>query len=104
MIHVRLLKSFLVSGGSDLDSHTDAVMDELIKLEGRNIMDADLSADLDRHIVELSVIASAESFDEAVSCADAAIRTAIHAAGGSTPKWGRVNYEPQKSEADLVTA
>lgn len=104
MMYVKLLKGFIVSGGADLDDHTDAVMDELLKLENENICDSDVSADLEEHTVEISIVASAETFDEAASLADATIRTAIHAAGGSTPKWKSVSYLPQKSEADLITA
>jgi hypothetical protein len=104
MIHVRLLKGFLVSGGTDLDSHTDVVMEELLKLESEFVTDADVSVDLKECFVEVSVVATAKSFDEAVEIADSAIRTAIHAAGGSTPRWHAVKYSPQRSNADLISA
>lgn len=104
MIHVKLVKSFIVFGADDIDAHTDAVMDELLKLESESISDSDLSADLKDCTVEVSIVGHAETFDEAAAIADSAIRTAIHAAGGSTPEWSSVEYTPQHSEAGMVTA
>ena len=104
MTHVKLTKGFIVSGAADLDAHTDVVMDQLVALEDERISDADVSVDFSKDSVEISVVAHADSFDEAVEQADAAIRTAIHAAGGSTAGWTRVKFTPQTSNADLVHA
>ncbi len=65
MKHVTLTRVFSVSRASDLDAHTDLVMDELLKLENEFISDSDVSASLTDHEVEITVVARADDFDEA---------------------------------------
>lgn len=93
MIFVKLTKTFNVTGVEsvdELDQHTDAVMDELLALECDDVTDADISAELVRGVVEVSIVAGADNFDAALERADACIRSAIHAAGGHTPVWSPI--------------
>jgi hypothetical protein len=103
MVTVRVLGEFIVEGASDLDAHTDAVMNELLALEGPTLSDSDISAKLSEKVVEISITSADLDFDSAVDRGRSAIRTAIHAAGGRTPDWNNVIYAPQKSEAELVS-
>jgi hypothetical protein len=104
MKHVKLTRVFSVSGASDLDAHTDLVMNELLKLENEFISDSDVSASLTDHEVEITVVARADDFDEARKLADSTIRTAIHAAGGSTPSWTPPIFDPTSDAAELINA
>lgn len=100
MLFVKLTKTFKVhtDGGTDLDLHTDSVMDELLALESDFIRDADVSAALVEGLVSISIVAGAGDFDGAVRLADSTIRAAIHAAGGSTPDWKTVETRAQELE------
>jgi hypothetical protein len=107
MKHVRLTRTFTVTGHFDedgLDAHTDLVMEELLKLEDENVSDSDISAILAQSEVSVTVVAIAMTFDDAVQLADSTIRAAIHAAGGSTPRWKTPVFDPTSSEAELVPA
>lgn len=104
MIAVRLTKHFTVSTTADLDEHTDAVMEELLKLESAELSDADIAASLESGEVSVSVVAEAPTFEEAAALGDSAIRAAIHAAGGHTPEWADVEFVTRASNADLVQA
>jgi hypothetical protein len=107
MKHVRLTMTFTVTGNFDaegLDVHTDLVMDELMKLESDIITDSDITASLADAIVSVTTVAAAESFEEATDIAQSTIRTAIHAAGGSTPQWAAPVFAPTASAAELVIA
>ena len=102
MIAVHLTRTFHVEGDADLAAHVDVVFEHLLALEDARIRDADVSGSLTEGIVELSIYAIGESFDDAADHADAAIRSAIHAAGGSTPDWTPVSKAA--TAADLVDA
>jgi hypothetical protein len=107
MKHVRLTMTFTVIGDFDadgLDTHTDLVMEELLKLESDNVSDSDVSAALADSIVEVTVVATAEDFDDAADLAQSTIRAAIHAAGGSTPAWKAPVFDPTATAAKLVNA
>ena len=106
MESVRLLKTFKVNTDEDLDAHTDLVAEELFKLEegDDSLSDSDVSAAIGDGVVEIGVVAVAPTFDDAVATADAAIRTAIHAAGGSTPDWTTPVFSPTSSTAELLPA
>lgn len=80
-----------------LDEHTDRVMVELLALEDDKLSDSAVGVDLGTGTVEIEVIARGETFADAVDIADGAVRTAIHAAGGSTPNW-RVIQVAQRAE------
>ncbi len=106
MKYVKLTMTFTVSGATDLDAQTDLVMDELTNLEAGNeaLRDSDLSASLRDGQVVIAIVGLGRTFDEAQDVASSAIRAAIHAAGGSTPKWKQPIFDPTSSEAQLVSA
>lgn len=89
MVTISAHREFVVSGdpGDDIDEHTDRFMEELLALEDDKLTDSAVGVNLATGLVEIEVTASGETFEEALSRADAAIRTAIHAAGGLTPNW-----------------
>lgn len=72
-----------------VDAHLDDVMDHLIDTEGTDsrLSDADLSAKLSTGETELSIVVAAATPEEAMAIGMGAIRSAIHASGGSTPGW-----------------
>lgn len=99
MIAVHLTREFLVHGEEHLEAHTERVMEHLLALESETVRDADVAGSLTDGVVQVSVYAIGESFDDASEVADSVIRAAIHAAGGATPNW-----EPVQKLVDLVDA
>lgn len=86
----------------EFEDHGSRLMTELLALERvGSVADSAVSLDLDNRRVEIEVIGLGPSFDEAAETADAAIRSAIHAAGGATPGWVVVT---QEKHAELVDA
>ena len=96
---------FLVTEAEDRDSlvaQVDGVMQALLDLEGvdRRLSDSNVSLDLGEMRVVIEVDVAGDDYQECVSHALGAIRTAIHAAGGATPQWpsdvaARAHFEPQ---------
>ena len=70
----------------------DRVMRELLLLEActGGLSDSAIGLDLDEMVAEISVSVDAESPEEGIAIALGSIRTAIHAAGGSTAGWPSV--------------
>jgi hypothetical protein len=70
----------------------DRVMNELLALEActEGLADSAIGLDLESLSAEISVSVEAESPESAIATAVNAIRTAIHAAGGSTAGWPTV--------------
>lgn len=74
----------------DLDrvpAEVDSIMEEMLNLETEVLHSTSIGLDLDKQELEVSVSVEAETFERAVEIGISAIRTAIHAAGGSTPDW-----------------
>lgn len=73
----------------ELSRHLNEVMDHLAELEDGDptLYDADLSARLASGDVEISIIVDEDLIDEAAKKGIAAIRCAVHAAGGYTEAW-----------------
>ncbi|MHB8512360.1 MAG: hypothetical protein ACYDCC_09265 [Actinomycetota bacterium] len=69
----------------DTENHLDSVMQELLKLSDVN--DAAIGVVEATASVEITVTIDATSLEEALNRGSAAIRAAIHAAGGATPGW-----------------
>lgn len=71
-----------------IDAHLDEVMDHLMETEeaDERLSNADLSAKLATGETEISIAVDAGA-DEAMAIGMAAIRSAIHAAGGYTRNW-----------------
>ena len=88
-VTISVHREFAVSGGPDdnLDEHTDRVMEELLAIEDDQLTDSAVGVDLGTGHVEIEVTARARTFEDALTVADGAMRTAIHAAGGATPNW-----------------
>jgi hypothetical protein len=69
-----------------------AVLAELIKLD---VFDADFHGEIQHGPVYIAVAVDTEDFREALARAFTAIRTAIHAAGGSTRNWPPIDDFPE---------
>jgi len=65
-----------------LEAHLDAVMDELVRLDAG---DPDIELDLSDCRVRFAILVEADDEAPAVGKASPTLRSAIHAAGGSTP-------------------
>jgi hypothetical protein len=87
-----------VNAGADLPHQAEAVMQELLALEAcqEGLSSSGVGLDLETMIVEISISAEADTYEDAVATAMSAIRSAIHAAGGSTLGW------PQAMPASLA--
>ena len=96
---------FLVTEAESRDSlvaQVDGVMQALVDLEevDQRLSDSSVSLDLGEMRVVIEVDVAGGDYQECVSHALGAIRTAIHAAGGATPQWpsdvvARAHFEPQ---------
>lgn len=80
---------FTVDGQVDLFEHADAVTKALLEQEQctPEVLDSAVSADRAGRVMEIDVTVRATSEDEAIAVGQAAIRSAIHAAGGGTAHW-----------------
>jgi hypothetical protein len=74
---------------TNLESVADDVMTALLSLEQIDplLCDSAIALDLSRKEISISISSESASIDDGVRHAMAAIRTAIHAAGGATPEW-----------------
>lgn len=84
---------------SGLSGHLDHVMDAVVGLRG--ILDAAIEADLPAGVVRITVTVDSVDLDEGSAVGVAAIRTAIHAAGGQTGDWGQSLVETSR-QSELV--
>jgi hypothetical protein len=75
-----------------LEQHLDELMNELLKLEKCNadVHDPSVGATLSTGAVEIELAVDLPAADEAVKRSRHIVRTAIHAAGGFTPRWDEV--------------
>jgi hypothetical protein len=89
----------------EIERAFDSTMQELLKLD---IIDPSVFGSVRAGEIIMSCIVEAESWDEAVMRADSAFRSALHAAGVSTPQWDsplcRIDYTPVAKNAKLVDA
>lgn len=92
----------LTSAASDADlaDHVDCVMQELIKLEDcmPEVGDSAIGLDADHGKAEIELTITVDDLEDALRVGKAAIRAAVHAAGGQTPGWddesgGSVEYD-----------
>lgn len=84
--------------------HGEKVMEELLKLEicDPDLSDSGVGTDADQSTVTVSLLVFADDEAQALDKALTAIRSAVHAAGGSTPFWptaddftgAAVEYQP----------
>lgn len=76
--------TFHVGGDSDLDAVTDLVMDALLSMEveGQNLNDSDVAAELTNRRVTISFVVEAEDMDSVTSVANEVLERAIEAGNG----------------------
>lgn len=96
---------FLVAQAEDRDAlvtQVDGVMQALLDLEevDQRLSDSGVSLDLGEMRVVIELDVAGDDYQECISHALNAMRTAIHAAGGATPDWPadashRAHFEPQ---------
>jgi hypothetical protein len=93
----------------DLEDQLDPIMQALLAEPGD--FDADLSADLAAGTIDFHVSVKADDQPSALSLAQAYVRSALHAAGVSTPEWERLADLVERGDAvptvrpsDLVEA
>lgn len=96
---------FLVTQAEDRDSlvtQVDGVMQALLDLEevDQRLSDSGVSLDLGAMHVVIELDVAGDDYQECISHALNAMRTAIHAAGGATPDWPAdvshpAHFEPQ---------
>ena len=91
-MNVHCTWRFAVSGGASSKEYLpglDRVMEHLLEIEAEDLRlsDAALAFDGDAGVVEVSIASDGVTLDEALLQADHAVRSAIDAAGGSTPNW-----------------
>ena len=79
-----------LSDAEIVEGHLDDVMAELLELAGVEDPSIELDASGEDIRVTFMIVVEAEDTFSAVSTAQAAIRTAVHAAGGNTPGWSEV--------------
>lgn len=72
------------------ESHLDDVAEAFIDVAN---VDGDVGVDFETGRVDLCMTLTSDNYVDAVTGAVAAARTAIHAAGGSTPGWERMLSE-----------
>lgn len=77
------------SQATNLEAVADDVMTALLSLEQVDplLSDSAIALDIPKKEIEISVSSECSAIDDGVRHAMAAIRTAIHAAGGATPEW-----------------
>lgn len=103
MLAVSLSMTFRVSDVEDLDAQTDAVMNHLVDLEDAHLSDISMDVIFSEQLVTISVLSRKNTLVEALEHASSAIRTAIHAAGGSTPDWKSPDtFEPTHSKYEVT--
>jgi len=79
------------SDGASMDClpALDRLMERLLEVESLelHLSDPAVAFDADAGMAEVSIESDGPTLDEALTQADDAVRSAIHAAGGSTPNW-----------------
>ena len=93
-------------GVADVEAEAEAVMGSLVDLEqvDDRLSSAAVGLDLDAMTLDIEVTVTGAHYEDCVNHALAAIRTAIHSAGGATPGWttaaeSHVSFEPRDFRA-----
>lgn len=89
MVAIQMRLTFEFSSHSDPEEIYDAVTKALFDLESvsMSLHDADVTANLGKSTISLSIVGEGENFEAASTNATSAIRSAIHASGGATLGW-----------------
>ena len=90
---------------ANLEMDCDSVMSALIELEdgGCAISDIAVSADFGNAEVEISLIATGSTYEDAEATGASCLRSAIHKTGGRTADW-TINFAAQTKRTELVVA
>jgi len=81
---VVLVGTVHAPGREELELHIDSVMEELLRLEA---VDPSVDVNFSRATIHMHVRVGAANPVDATIAASGLFRSAIHAAGGSTPDW-----------------
>lgn len=102
-IDYRCTLEVLAVSSTELESVCGSIMDALMDIEagGNGTMDAAVSVDLGTKLVDIELIARADTYAAAEALADSTVRAAIHAAGGGTGGW---QYTPSVHLTELAPA
>ena len=68
-------------------AQVDQIATHLLSLESPSLFDTSIGLDLAKLTVDIGVTCGSDDLDSAIATGITAIRTAIHAAGGSTSTW-----------------
>ncbi len=85
MKYEGLVELTVTSPIADFETHTDQLMDALLALE--DLIDPDVGGSLAEGRMDITMTIEADTIPDAAYKSLAAVRTAIHAAGGVTPGW-----------------
>jgi len=93
-------------GATDIETQAEAIMDSLVDLEhvDDRLSSSGVGLDLAAMTLDVEVTVRGDDYQDCVQHALAAIRTAIHSAGGATPGWpgpsaGGASFEPHDFRA-----
>jgi hypothetical protein len=93
-------------GVADVEAEAEAVMGSLVDLEqvDDRLSDSAVGVDLAAMTLDVELTVKGDGYQDCVQHALAAIRTAIHSAGGATPGWpgpsaGGASFEPHDFRA-----
>ena len=79
--------SVIADDPASVSAEADRIMEQLLALEDAAQFDSAVSLDLASMLLDVSLVVSCDTFEEALQRGASAIRAAIHAAGGSTAGW-----------------
>jgi len=93
-------------GVTDVEAEAEAIMESLVDLEQVDLRLSSSAVGLDLAVMTLDVEVTVrgDDYQDCIQHALAAIRTAIHSAGGGTPGWpgpsaGGASFEPRDFRA-----
>lgn len=96
--HVTDPKGAAPKGHAAFEKHMDELADHLGELD--DVIDPFVSSNLDTGMVEVWMTIEAETELEALECAIARLRAAIHAAGGNTAGWENIRIVESDDDQD----
>lgn len=93
---VHLTCLFHVDSPLDIEgfhAHGERVMDHLLELENDDLTDSDVGTDAAARTIRVGVLVYGEDHLAGIAKGLGAVRTAVHAAGGSTTQWPNLTIE-----------
>ena len=77
----------IADGTASVPAEVDSIMECLLAIENASVSNSGIGLDLERMSIEIGLTVTSSTIEEAVASGMTAIRSAIHAAGGSTASW-----------------